>query len=307
MKERGRRSNKKEKVEKHLFLLTPYTLRHRARLASSARRVASASVYLVEASSESLSAGQGPMHCQARRLPSRSLTTSMSFFVKRFFWGFFFLEFLSLSLSLFGVVLAVVVVFSFPLYSLLFSLSLSLSLSLSSLSILFSYLSPAGPPGEQVPPVLLVPPLRFLALAPPHAQAGVVRRAVAEQRGPDRALVAVAADGDRRRHRRLLPRRGVEAGDAHARLVLLERLEAVSQPQHPRSEPGGQFVDELVPREVSQAVVPFLEDAAGRFRLDPELFCVWIEVLHRSVWEEAGEDGGAELRVEGLEGGDAVS
>ena len=56
-----------------------------------------------------------------------------------------------------------------------------------------------------------------------------------------------------------------------------------------------------------EPVVPFLEDARSRVRPDPELARRRVEVLHGSVGEQAGEDEGSELRIEGLEGGDAVS
>ena len=134
-----------------------------------------------------------------------------------------------------------------------------------------------------------------------------MRGAVPEERGPHGALVAVAADGDRRGDRHSLPRRAVEAGHAHPLAVLLQGLEAVSEPQHARPEPRRQVVHELVPGEVPEPVVPLFEDARRRVGADPELARGRVEVLHGGVREEAGEDGGAELWVEGLEGGDAVA
>ena len=134
-----------------------------------------------------------------------------------------------------------------------------------------------------------------------------MRGAVPEERGPHGALVAVAADGDRRGDRHSLPRRAVEAGHAHPFAVLLQGLEAVSEPQHARPEPRRQVVHELVPGEVPEPVVPLFEDARRRVGADPELARGRVEVLHGGVREEAGEDGGAELWVEGLEGGDAVA
>lgn len=146
-----------------------------------------------------------------------------------------------------------------------------------------SHLPASSPPRQQVLPVQLVPVFGLLALPSPHAEASVMRGTIAKELRADGALVAVGADDDGGRDCDFVAfsspssdRSSVAGSSPHARhrhavLVLFDPFEAVAKAKDTGLQPRGQLVDELVPGEVAEAVVPLFEDAAGRVGAYAEL------------------------------------